>query len=103
MDITERYTTNSGRRYLIKLTYNEKIRDPEGANGFVQNIDVLDDETKQPVAVPVTATRFSTFEQYSSFGSFCAINYQGVRTAAIEGLRAKVLTRVEDTLERLQE
>ena len=87
---------------MIKLTYNEKIRDSEAATGFVQNIEVLEDDTKQPVAVPVTAARFSTFEQYTSFGSFCAINYQGVRTAAIEGLRAKVLTRIEDTLERLQ-
>ena len=102
MDITERYTTHSGKRYLIKLTYNEKIRDPEGAGAFVRNIEVLDEDTKQPVAVPVTAARFSTFENYSSFGSFCAINYQGVRTVAIEGLRAKVLTRIEDTLERLQ-
>lgn len=101
MDITEHYTTNTGRRYLIKLTYNEKIGEHDGAGAFVQNVEVLDAHTKQPVAVPVTTNRFSTFEHYTSFGSFCAINYQGVRTAAIEGLRAKVLTRIEDTLERL--
>ena len=102
MDITEHYTTSAGKQYIIRLTYNEKIGDQDGASGFVKNVEVLDAKTRQPMAVPVTASRFSTFESYSSFGSFCAINYQGVRTAAIEGLRAKVLTRIEDSLERLQ-
>jgi len=101
VDISERYTTSSGKNYRIKLTYNEKIADQEPAGAFVRDIEVFDDGTNEPISVPVTAARFSTFESYTSFGSFCAINYQGVRTAAIEGLRAKVLTRVEDSLERL--
>ena len=101
MDITESYTTSSGKKYRIKLTYNEKINDAEAADGFVKNVEVLDEGTKAPIAAPVTTCRFSTFEHYTNFGAFCAINYQGVRTAAIEGLRAKVLTRIEDSLERM--
>jgi hypothetical protein len=101
VDITERYTTTSGKSYLIKLTYNERIRERETAPEFVRNIEVLDAGTRQPVMAPVNAARFSTFENFTNFGSYCAINYQGTRTAAIDGLRAKILTRIEDSLERL--
>ncbi len=101
MDITQRYQTQTGKSYLIKLTYNENIRERDDATAFVQNLNVTDAETKQSVSLPVTTARFSTFERFTSFGSYCAINYQGVRDAAIGGLRAKVLTRIEDLLERL--
>lgn len=101
MDITERYTTQSEKTYLIKLSYNERIRDHEPSTAFVRNLDVADAETKASVAVPVSTSKFSTFEHFTSFGSYCAINYLGVRDAAIEGLRTKILTRVEDALERL--
>ena len=101
MDITESYTTTTGKSYLIKLTYNERIKERDTAVEFVRNIEVLDAKTKMPVSVPVTSTRFSTFEDFTSFGSYCAINYQGTRTAAIEGLRTKILTRIEDSLEGL--
>jgi hypothetical protein len=101
LDITERYTTTSGKSFLIRLTYNEKIRERDTAVAFVRDIEVLDADTKQPVSVPVNSARFSTFEDFTSFGSYCAINYQGTRTAAIEGLRTKILTRIEDSLERL--
>lgn len=101
MDITQRYQTQTGKNYLIKLNYNENIRERDDATAFVRSLDVTDLETKQPASLPVTTARFSTFENFTSFGSYCAINYQGVRDAAIGGLRAKVLTRVEDLLERL--
>jgi hypothetical protein len=103
LDITERYTTSSGRTFLIKLTYNEKIRERDTADAFVQNIDISDSETHAPISVPVKSSRFSTFENFTSFGSYCAINYQGTRGAAIEGLRTKILTRIEDALERVGE
>lgn len=100
MDITERYTTTTGKTYLIKLTYNEKIRDRDSAEDFVKNIEVVDADTKRPGPIPVTSARFSTFENFTNFGAYCAINYQGTRAAAIEGLRTKILTRIEDGLER---
>jgi hypothetical protein len=101
MDITEKYQTQNGKSYLIKLAYNERIGERSTAEDFVQSLDVLDTETKTSVALPVTAARFSTFERFTSFGSYCAINYQGVRDAAISGLRTKILTRVEDMLETI--
>ena len=101
MDITERYTTTSGKTYLVKLTYNEKIRERDTADAFVQNIEVTDTDTMQPALLPVKSARFSTYENFTSFGSYSAINYQGTRAAAIEGLRTKILTRIEDALERL--
>jgi len=102
MDITERYQTRSGKSYLIKLTYNERIGERQTANEFVQSLDVIDAETKLEVPLPITAAKFSTYERFTSFGSYCAINYQGVRDAAICGLRTKVLTRVEDLLESIE-
>jgi hypothetical protein len=101
MDITERYQTRAGKSYLIKLTYNERIGERQTADDFVQLLDVVDSETKAQIVLPITASRFSTFEKFTSFGSYCAINYQGVRDAAIGGLRTKILTRVEDLLERI--
>ncbi len=101
MDITERYTTRMGRRYTIRLTYNERIKDTDKGTAFVRNIEVFDADTKEPVAVPAFASKFSTYEAFQSFGGYAAINYMGVRETAIEGLRTKVLTRVEDALERL--
>ena len=91
MDITERYTTRLGRQFLIRLSYNERI----------QAIEVTDAETKEPVAVPASASKFSTYENFTNFGGYTAINYFGSRETAIEGLRTKVLTRIEDQLERL--
>ena len=101
MDITERYTTRAGKQFLIRLTYNERIADTDPATAFVRDIEVLDAETRRPVLVPSNAARFSTYENYTNFGSYAAINYFGVRETAIEGLRTKVLTRIEDDLERL--
>jgi len=101
MDITQRYTTRGGRQYLIRLTYNERIRDADNGLAFVKNVEVLDAETREPVSVPALAAQFSTYEQFQSFGGYAAINYMGVRDTAIEGLRLKVLTRIEDALERL--
>ena len=101
MDITERYTTRAGKQYLIRLTYNERIADTDQATAFVRNLEVLDAETRQPILVPANAAQFSTYERFTGFGSYAAINYFGVRETAIEGLRTKVLTRVEDELERL--
>jgi hypothetical protein len=101
MDITERYQTRLGKAYLIKLSYNERIGERQKADAFVQSLDVVESESKSPVAVPENAAVFSTFEQFTSFGSYCAINYQGVRDAAVVGLRTKILTRVEDMLEGL--
>ncbi len=101
MDITQRYTTRGGRQYLIRLTYNERIRDADSGLAFVKNVDVLDAETREPVSLPSVTAQFSTYEQFQSFGGYAAINYMGVRDTAIEGLRQKVLTRIEDALERL--
>jgi hypothetical protein len=101
MDITERYQTRTGKTYLIKLTYNERIGERQKADDFVQSLNVIDTESKSEIALPITAAKFSTYERFTSFGSYCAINYQGVRDAAISGLRTKVLTRVEDMLEQL--
>ena len=101
MDITERYTTRANKQFLIRLSYNERIADTDPATAFVRDIEVLDAPTRQPVIVPANAARFSTYENYTDFGSYTAINYFGVRETAIEGLRTKVLTRIEDYLERL--
>ena len=101
MDITQRYTTQSGRQFLIRLTYNERIKDTDPSTAFVKNVEVLDTQTREPVAVPATTAKFSTYEVFHSFGGYAAINYLGVRETAIEGLRTKVLTRIEDQLERL--
>ena len=101
MVISERYTTSSGKTYQIKLTYNERIRERDSGEAFVQDVTIIDDDTRLPVAAPVTSSKLSTFEDFTSFGSYCAINYQGTRPAAIEGLRTKVLTRIEDALERI--
>ena len=101
MDITERYTARTGKQYLIRLTYNERIKDTDQATAFVKNIEVLDADTREPVTVPAFAAKFSTYENFQSFGGYAAINYMGVHQTAIEGLRTKVLTRIEDALERL--
>lgn len=101
MDITQRYTTRSNKQYLIRLTYNERIRSTDNGQAFVKNVDVLDAQTGEPVSVPSITAQFSTYEQFQSFGGYTAINYMGDRNTAIEGLRQKVLTRIEDALERL--
>jgi hypothetical protein len=101
LDITERYQTRSGKSYLIKLSYNDRIGERQKADAFVQGLDVVDAETKTSIALPISASKFSTYERFTSFGAYCAINYQGVRDAAISGLRMKILTRVEDMLEGL--
>lgn len=101
MDITERYTTRGGRQYLIRLSYNERIKDTDIGTAFVRNLEVLDSQTREAVEVPANASKFSTYENFTNFGGYTAINYFGSRETAIEGLRAKVLTRVEDYLERL--
>lgn len=100
MEFTERYTTRGGKSYLVKLSYNEKIRERDGADKFVQLVNVIDDRN-QPVPLPITTAAFSTYEKFTTFGSYSSINYQGVREAAIEGLRAKIVTRIEDELESL--
>ena len=101
MDITQRYTTRAGRQFLIRLRYNEKIADTDSGAAFVQNVEVLDAGTKTPVTLPPNLSRFSTYERFNSFGGYAAINYFGDRATAVEGLRAKILTRLEDALERL--
>ena len=101
MDITERYTTRIGRQFLIRLAYNERIKDTDPGTAFVRNLEVIDAETKDAVDVPANAAKFSTYENFTSFGGYTAINYFGSRETAIEGLRTKILTRVEDYLERL--
>lgn len=100
MEITERYTTQSGKQFVVSLRYNERICDSDPAVSFVTELAVRDAASQEEMPVPTTAARFSTYENFSTFGSYCAINYQGVREAAIEGLRSKILTRVEDMLER---
>jgi hypothetical protein len=101
MDITERYTTQEGRQFLIRLSYNERIKDTDPNTAFIRTLDVTDTETKEPVPVPANASKFSTYENFTNFGGYTAINYFGSRDTAIEGLRTKVLTRVEDYLERM--
>jgi hypothetical protein len=101
MDITERYTTRAGRQFLIRLSYNERIKDADLSTAFIKTLDVTDAATGEPVVVPASASKFSTYENFTNFGGYTAINYFGVRETAIEGLRTKVLTRVEDYLERL--
>lgn len=101
MDITERYTTRSGKQYAIRLTYNERIQDTDLATEFVKNVEVVDEATKEAISVPTTSAKFSTYEEYTNFGGYTTINYFGVRETAIESLRQKVLTRIEDHLERL--
>jgi hypothetical protein len=103
MDITERYKTLAGKQYQIRLTYNERIKDDEPATAFVRNVEVTDSQTGEPVSLPPSTAKFSTYENFTSFGGYTAINYMGVREIAIEALRTKVLTRVEDHLERLGE
>ena len=101
MEITERYTTRVGRQFLIRLSYNERIQDADPGTAFIKSVEVTDAETKESVAVPASASKFSTYENFASFGGYTAINYFGSRETAIEGLRTKVLTRIEDQLERL--
>ena len=101
MDITERYTTRSGRQYLIRLSYNERIKDSDKGTDFVRDIEVIDSESGQMVAVPTTTAKLSTYENFATFGGYTAVNYFGVRETAIEALRMKILTRVEDHLESL--
>jgi hypothetical protein len=102
LDITEHYTTASGSTYLIRLSYNERIGERDPADAFVLGLVVRDAATNTDVQVDAPTKRFSTFENFSTFGSYAAINYQGTRAAAIEGLRTKILTRVEDALEKMQ-
>ncbi len=99
MEITERYTNRMGRQFVVRLRYNERIGDADPATQFVLNADVLDAQTREPIAVPAQTARFSTYENFQSFGGYAAINYFGSRQTAIEGLRTKVLTRIEDYLE----
>ena len=101
MDITERYTTKNGRQYLIRLSYNERIKDIDPGSEFVNSVEILDAESRLAINAPMNTSRFSTYENFTSFGGYCAINYFGVRETAIEGLRTKILTRIEDHLERL--
>ncbi len=101
MDITERYTTRAGRQFLIRLSYNERIKDADQATAFVRDIAVVDSATGEAIDVPTSTARFSTYENFASFGGYTAVNYFGVRETAIEALRMKVLTRVEDHLESL--
>lgn len=101
MEITQRHVTRDGRRYRIRLSYNERIKDADKGDAFVRAIDVVDIDTQQTVPVDAISSAFSTYEKFQSFGGYCAVNYMGVRETAIEGLRTKVLTRVEDALERL--
>lgn len=101
MDITERYMTQDGRQFLIRLSYNERIKDADPNTAFIRSLDVTDRETNAPVSVPASASKFSTYENFTNFGGYAAINYFGSRETAIEGLRAKILTRVEDYLERM--
>ena len=101
MDITQRYTTRDGRRYLLRLSYNERIGDADKAPAFIRRLEILDEATKEAVPLPENIARFSTYENFQSFGGYVAVNYLGVRQTAIEGLRTKVLTRVEDYLERM--
>lgn len=101
MDITKRYTTRADKQYLIRLTYNERMKDTDQATDFVKNIEVLDADTREPVTVPSLAATFSTYQDFQSFGGYAAIFYMGDHQTAIEGLRMKVLTRIEDSLERI--
>ena len=101
MDITERYTTQDGRQFLIRLSYNERIKDTDPSTAFIRSLDVTDRETNALVSVPANASKFSTYENFTNFGGYTAINDFGSRDTAIEGLRTKVLTRVEDDLERM--
>jgi len=98
LDFTQRYTTQSGKDYVIKLSYNEKIGERDTSEAFVKSVEILD-SNRASIAVPSNATKFSTYERLASFGSYASINYLGVREAAIEGLRTKILTRIEDHLE----
>ncbi|WP_125206232.1 hypothetical protein [Capsulimonas corticalis] len=102
MDITERYTTRGGKQYLIRLSYNERLKDTDGITSFIKNLEILDVDTNEPISLPVNSSRFSTYERFKTFGGYTTINYFGVRETAIEALRLKVLTRVEDHLETLE-
>ena len=101
MEITEKYTTRNGKQYTIRLSYNERIADSDPGTAFVRNVEVIDTATGRPAAVPFAAAKFSTYENFQSFGGYADINYLGVRETAVEGLRTKILTRIEDSLERL--
>lgn len=102
MDITERYTTRGGKQYLIRLSYNERIKETDGIISFIKNLEVVDADTQDAISLPVNSARFSTYERFKTFGGYTTINYFGVRETAIEALRLKVLTRVEDHLENLE-
>ncbi len=102
MDITERYTTSSGKSYLVRLSYNERISERDPADSFIKDVVVRDAETNSEVDIDARLKTFSTYENYTTFGSYSAINYQGTRDVAIEGLRSKILCRIEDALEKLQ-
>jgi len=101
MDITERYTTRSGRQFLIRLSYNERIKDSDKATAFVRDVEVIETASGAQVAIPTNSAKFSTYENFATFGGYTAVNYFGVRETAIEVLRMKVLTRIEDHLESL--
>jgi hypothetical protein len=101
MDITERYSTNNGRNFLIRLSYNERIKDADKGTAFIKSLEVVDTQNNEQIQVPINTAKFSTYENFVTFGGYCAVNYFGVRETAVEGLRTKVLTRVEDYLERL--
>lgn len=100
MDFTQKYTTQSGKQYLIRLNYNENIQEREGFGQFLRSLEVLDSESRS-TSLPVSASQFSTYEDYTTFGSYSAINYLGVREAAMDGLRLKILTRIQDHLEAM--
>ncbi|MDR3709122.1 MAG: hypothetical protein P4L33_12545 [Capsulimonadaceae bacterium] len=100
MEYTLRYTTQSGKPYQIKMRYNERIRDRDGFDQFLLSADV-EGPGQCLVTLPSKTARFSTYEDFTSFGAYASINYLGVREAAIEGLRTKILTRIQDHLEGL--
>ena len=100
MDFTERYTTQAGKQYLIKLNYNEKIQERDGSDQFLRSLEIVDSD-KRPAALPVSVSKFSTYQEFTTFGSYASINYLGVREAAMEGLRIKILTRIQDHLESI--
>ena len=66
MDITERYTTQDGRQFLIRLSYNERIKDADPNTAFIRSLDVTDRETNTPVTVPANASKFSTYENFTT-------------------------------------
>ena len=101
MDITQRYITQAGRQFALRLRENERIADADPSMAFIRMLEVKDARTSEGVAVPASASRFSAYKNFTSFGGCTAIHYFGVRETAFKGLRIKILTRVEDHLERL--